>query len=149
MECFSIASLSWSNSVQGIWLVCPFRKNSVEEIDILKKRVLYDFQTYIGTIIPVYCLMLVFWQNILSSWSNVLESTTNSLQKTTFAWTANFLPFFDASLMEIYWASLHLKQPLVVICSVLPTTLFSPLLSQIWPPWLTVFQRSSKHYILL
>lgn len=114
-----------------------------------KKKVLYDFQTYTGTIIPVYCLMLVFWQNILSSWSNVPESTTNSLQKTKFVWTANSLLFFDASVMEIYWASLHLKQPLVFICSVLLTTLFSLLLSQIWSSWLTVFQSSSKHYILL
>ena len=96
-----------------------------------------SFQPYNGTIMPVYCLMLVVWQNILSSWSNVPESTTNSLQKTKFAWTANSVLFLGDSVMEVNQASLHLKQSLVVIWTVLLTTLFSLLLYQISPSWLT------------
>lgn len=36
-----------------------------------------------------------------------LNSTTNSLKKTKYAWTAGSTLFFDASVMEMYQASLH------------------------------------------
>lgn len=114
MAFFSVASLPWSSSVSGTWFVCPFIKSSVEETDFFE-MLCVSFQPYTGTMTPVYCPMLVFWQNILSSWSNVPESTANSLQKTKSAWTASTMLFLHDSLTEIHQASLRLKQSLVAI----------------------------------
>ena len=114
MEFFSVASLSWSSSVSGTWFVCPFIKSSVGETDFFEMLCVRS-QPHTGTMMPVYCPMLVFWQNVLSSWSNVPESTANSLQETKFAWTASTMLFLHDSGTEIYQASLHLKQSLVAI----------------------------------
>lgn len=76
----AIASLSWSSSVEGTWLACPFMKSSVGEMDFFLMFYM-SFQPYSGTIIPVYCLMLF---SDRTSWVRDLmfpESTTNSPQK--------------------------------------------------------------------